>query len=79
MRNLQLKARLRFLAELIKNILLIILANKEIKMVKRKHPCIYKEKNRNTYFVKKIMLTLSEKAKYSLSVALTVLKKLKCI
>lgn len=48
-------------------------------MVKRKHPCIYKEKNRNTYFVKKIMLTLSEKAKYSLSVALTVLKKLKCI
>lgn len=22
-------------------------------MVKRKHPCIYKDKNRNTYFVKK--------------------------
>lgn len=22
-------------------------------MVKRKHPCVYKEKNRNTYFVKK--------------------------
>lgn len=53
MRNLQLKARLLLLAELIKNILLIILANKEIKMVKRKHPCIYKDNNRNTYFVKK--------------------------
>lgn len=36
-----------------KNILLIILANKEIEMVKRKHPCVYKGKNRNTYFVKK--------------------------
>ena len=77
MRNLQLKARLIFLAELIKNILLIILANKEIKMVKRKHPCVYKDNNRNTYFVKKIMLILSEKARHSLSVAFLALRKQK--